>query len=183
MLFSLKELEVKKIRFDVTFEAGELDYLDPKLRQSGPLWSDGVAELVGSTREIRVRGHFQTKILTECDRCLESAVFLLNQNFDLFYRPPLEASELVEETGLDEGSIDLGFYEGEGLKLEDVLQEQVLLAMPMQRLCRPDCKGICPVCGQNRNWTACGCEARLADDRWAVLKDWKLGHKIHSEGK
>jgi uncharacterized protein len=40
----------------------------------------------------------------------------------------------------------------------------------MQRICRADCRGICPLCGQNRNLVICGCEARPQDDRWAALK-------------
>jgi uncharacterized protein len=40
----------------------------------------------------------------------------------------------------------------------------------MHRVCRDDCRGICPVCGQNRNSTACNCHAEVADDRWAGLK-------------
>lgn len=173
MLLSLQELEVRKVRFDVVFQAGEIDYLDPKIRQSEPLATEGVAELLGATREIRVQGRLRTCIESECDRCLEAASFLIDQSFDLYYRPALDPSEFAEEQGLDEGSVELGFYEGAGLLLEDILKEQVLLALPMQRLCGPECRGICPVCGTNRNQTACGCERNLADDRWAALRSWK----------
>jgi uncharacterized protein len=40
----------------------------------------------------------------------------------------------------------------------------------MQRVCREECHGICPVCGQNRNLASCGCAIRAVDDRWAALK-------------
>jgi len=51
----------------------------------------------------------------------------------------------------------------------------------MQRVCSPDCKGICPVCGRNRNETACQCPAEpvpdveSADDRWKALRKISLG--------
>ena len=48
--------------------------------------------------------------------------------------------------------------------------EFVLLSLPMQRLCRAGCKGICPVCGQNRNLSQCQCQAETSDDRWSALK-------------
>ena len=65
-----------------------------------------------------------------------------------------------EEVEIDEGEAELGFYQGGGMELEDILREQILLAMPMQRVCREDCKGICPTCGGNRNETPCDCKPR-----------------------
>ena len=64
----------------------------------------------------------------------------------------------------------MGFYEGGGVELNDVLREFVLLSLPMQRLCRAECRGMCPVCGKNRNLSDCGCQPEPADDRWAALK-------------
>jgi uncharacterized protein len=54
--------------------------------------------------------------------------------------------------------------------LKDILREFVLLSLPMQRICREDCHGICPVCGQNRNQAGCACESKKMDDRWSALK-------------
>jgi uncharacterized protein len=53
------------------------------------------------------------------------------------------------------------------MELEDVLREQVLLALPMQRVCSDVCKGICPACGKNRNETECDCKLESHDDRWS----------------
>ena len=55
------------------------------------------------------------------------------------------------------------FIEGGGMELEDILREQILLVMPMQRVCSEDCKGICPVCGGNRNETPCDCKEQHAE--------------------
>jgi uncharacterized protein len=51
--------------------------------------------------------------------------------------------------------------------LEDVLREQVLLSLPVRTLCKPDCKGLCPHCGVNRNSQACNCAGD--DPRWEAL--------------
>ncbi len=88
----------------------------------------------------------------------------------MFY-VPVSAGPAQEEVEIDEGDTEVGYYNGDGLQLTEVLRELVLLAVPMQKLCQPECKGICPVCGQNRNLTACHCEVKPADDRWAVLKN------------
>ena len=67
---------------------------------------------------------------------------------------------------------EIGYYQGEGLLLEDLLREQVLLAVPLKVICREDCKGLCPHCGKNLNEEgACSCADELEDPRWAALKE------------
>jgi uncharacterized protein len=170
VFFSIRDLELKKVYFDVTFAPGEIEYLD-KLRQSAPLEAQGSAELLANTLgEIRIRGHLKTVMEADCDRCLEPALEPVDTDFDLFYRPEIQAESGAEEIALGAGEIEIAFYRGDGIDLKEVLREQILLSLPMQRVCRPDCRGICPMCGQNRNLTDCGCEIRKADDRWAALK-------------
>lgn len=170
MFFSVKELEIKKVRFDVTFPPGEIEYSDEGLRQATPLAVEGSAELLAHTLgEIRVRGHLNVRMQSECDRCLEPADLPIDASFDLFYRPA-GRDGFGEEVEIDEGETEIGFYEGGGIELEDVLREYILLSLPMQRVCREDCHGICPICGQNRNLANCGCEAKPVDDRWSALK-------------
>ncbi|MBV6434357.1 MAG: hypothetical protein IANPNBLG_04609 [Bryobacteraceae bacterium] len=171
MFFSIHDLEVRKIHFDVEFPPGEIDFFDPGVRQLGVLTARGTAELLSHTLgEIRVRGHLKVTMEAPCDRCLEPAALLIDSAFDLFYRP-LETGPEASEVEIHDGETEIGFYEKDGLELEEVLREFVLLAMPMQKVCRPDCKGICPQCGQNRNEAACDCRAGRTDDRWAALKD------------
>jgi uncharacterized protein len=76
-----------------------------------------------------------------------------------------------EEVAIDEGEAEIGFYEGDGMQLEDILREQILLSLPMQKICREDCRGICPVCGKNRNEFSCDCKIRSIDDRWQALRN------------
>jgi uncharacterized protein len=170
VFLSVKELELKKIRFEVAFPPGEIEY-DEGLRQSSPLEVGGAAELLANTLgEIRIRGHLKVRMLSECDRCLEPAEFPIDSDFDLFYRPTGRA-DYAEEVEIDAGESEIAFYEGTGIELKDVLREYVLLFLPMQRICREDCHGICPVCGQNRNLVNCDCEVKPVDDRWSVLKN------------
>jgi uncharacterized protein len=171
MFLSIKEMELRKVRFDETFQPGQIDFSDEDLTQSAPLRVTGSAELLAhSGGEIRVQGEYKGELTAECDRCLAQTRFPLDSGFDLFYRPMSDIAH-DEEVEIDEGETELGFYEGAGMQLEDILREQVLLALPMQRVCREDCKGICPVCGKNRNETACACKVVTADDRWGALRN------------
>jgi uncharacterized protein len=150
VFFHIRDLGLRPALFDVELAPGAIDFLDPKISQSGPLKAQGRAELVSaSLDEIQVKGHVTVAMETDCDRCLEG---------------------YGEETAIDPGEAEMGFFEGGGVELNDVLREYVLLSLPMQRLCRPECKGMCPVCGKNRNLSECQCPREAADDRWSALK-------------
>ena len=172
MFFHVRDLETRARQFDVELKPGEIDSLDPKLRQAGPLRAAGTVDLVtGALGEIRVKGRVWAAMEADCDRCLEAASFPVDSTFELYYRPVTE--DYGEEAGIDQSEAEMGFYEGNGLELNEVLREFVLLALPMQRLCREDCKGLCPVCGQSKNQQECGCRSSAGDERWAALKSFK----------
>ena len=168
MFFPIRELELRAKPFVIEIPAGEFD-LDPKFRAVSPLRAQGKVELEsGSLAEIRVSGQLSTRVEAECDRCLEKAEFAVESDFNLLYRPA--SVDYGDELELGDADAEIGFYEGDGVELNDVLREFVLLALPMQRLCREDCKGLCPVCGQSRNLSECQCVSSRIDDRWAALK-------------
>jgi uncharacterized protein len=167
-------MELRKIRFDETFEPRQIDFEGEELEQSSPLHAVGLAQLLpDSDGELRIQGRYTVEMAGRCDRCLGGARFPLDQGFDLFYKP-MSVIARAEEVEIDEGEAEIGFYEGNGIELEDILREQVLLALPMQRVCRDDCKGICPACGKNRNETMCDCKIETTDDRWGALRKLEL---------
>jgi uncharacterized protein len=172
VFLSLNDLELRKIQFDLTFLPGEIEFSDPKLWQATPLHIKGEAELVDHTEgEIRVRGHLEVRMEAECDRCLETASFPVDTSFDLLYRPSSAAVYASPEAEVAGEETEIGFYDGGGVELRDVIREHVLLSLPMRKVCSEACKGICPECGQNRNQAQCHCEVKPADDRWAALRD------------
>src|SRR6266498_2946524 len=132
MFLSIKEMELRKVRFDETFEPGQIEFSDAGVEQAGPLHAEGAAELLANTGgEVRIQGRLDVRIEYECDRCLTRAPFQLNDQFDLFYRPMATIAR-DEEVEIDEGEAQIGFYENGGMELEDVLREQILLTLPMQ---------------------------------------------------
>ena len=169
MFLSLQELELRKVRFDEDYPEGEIDFGGEGVRQNGPLHTAGEAELLNNTLgEIRVRGHVQAALAMQCDRCLEPVQYSVDNDFDLFYRP-MPRGPLPHEVAIDDGESQIGFYQGHGMDLADVIREHVLLSLPMHQVCREDCAGICPVCGENRNTGACTCAAAPVEQRWAAL--------------
>jgi len=171
MLLSIKEMEVKKVRFDETFPPGEIDFSGFEVTQTAPLHAVGVAELLADTGgEVRIKGRMTTTIEAVCDRCLATAKFPIDAPFDLFYRPD-EVMSGEDEVAIDEGEAEIAFYNEPGLELKDILCEQILLLLPMQKVCREACAGICPVCGKNRNETSCRCTEVPGDDRWSALRN------------
>jgi uncharacterized protein len=174
MFLSVKEMELRKIRFDEAFQPGQIDFSGEELEQVTPLEAKGTAELLAHTDgEVRIQGRLAVEMTSQCDRCLGRARFPLDVGFDLFYRP-MKFIAKDEEVEIDEGEAEIGFYEGGGLELEDLLREQVLLALPMQRVCSEDCKGICPVCGRNRNETECDCHLETGNNRWRALRNLEI---------
>ena len=173
MFISIQALEDKPLDFREEFRPEALD-LGPEVEQQTPLRTSGHAELVEEHEgrrvipDIRVVGNLATRIAVKCARCLEPVASDLKSSFDLLYRPRgIEGRG--PESSISEAETEISFYSGEGLLLEDVLKEQVLLAVPLKALCREDCKGLCPGCGINRNRERCKCAPETRDERWAAL--------------
>jgi uncharacterized protein len=171
MFFSVPELQLRKIPFRKLLQPGEIAFLEPDLRQRTPLDVVGTAELTGPGQQIRVRGHVKGEVECACDRCLEPVSVGLDGTFDLLYRPADDEEISRPEAGLSDEESEVGFYEGNGIELAEVIREHVLLALPMRRICRDECKGICPICGSNRNQGECGCRTEEVDERWKALRE------------
>ena len=167
VLITLRELELHRVVVSKAYAPGNLDFRSADFRQATPLQVDATAELVGP--EIRVRGHLGTRVETSCDRCLGQVEIPVDRDFDLFYRP-MKSIAREEEVEVPDDELEIGFYSGDGIQLADVVTEQVILAMPMKVVCRPDCLGLCPTCMADRNRVACNCAAPEKESPFASLK-------------
>jgi len=184
MRLEIKELERHPIDFKEEFAPEALD-LGPDARQITALKTSGRAQLVEehegrkrTIQDIRVNGKLRTRLELPCARCLESVNYDVNRNFDLLYRPQ-ESDAGREELSVTAAEAEVSYYQGDGLLLDDVVREQVLLAVPLKVTCREDCKGLCPHCGKNLNVEECSCAEPVEDPRWTALKDIrsKLEHQ------
>ena len=174
MLITPLQLVDEPLRFDETIAPGVLDYA-PDIHQEGPLPVKGQADLLIERRssnshvnDIRIRAEYRGKFDILCARCVEPVTVPLSGDFDLIFRPA-GADATPGEHAITEDETEIGYYQESGLLLEDVVREQVLLSLPGRTLCKEDCKGLCPRCGQNLNLAQCSCDKAPADPRWNAL--------------
>lgn len=175
MFISLQDLEVKPVEFAESFAPGRIDF-GTEIAQAQPIETSGRAELIEehhggkqTVKDIRVVGRFHGRLQLNCARCLEPVPTDVKEDFDLLYRP-VKAGRQGEEVSINEAETEIGFYQGNGLELADVVKEQVLLALPAKALCQQDCKGLCAQCGQNLNVGSCHCHEERNDPRWSALQ-------------
>lgn len=176
MLIEIKELELHPVEFREEFGPGVID-LGEDVRQRTPVETEGRADLVEEhhgkhqvVQDIRVKGRLETELEVSCARCLEPVGLPVARSFDLLYRP-LGTDAGHQELSVTDAEAEIGYYQGEGLLLEDTLREQMLLAVPLKTVCRDACKGLCPQCGKNLNEGACNCSNEVEDPRWQALKE------------
>lgn len=176
MFLDIKELEVRPLDFEKEIQPGVID-LGVDVTQRTSLKTSGRAEVVEEhhgkhrvIKDIRLRGRLAADLELQCARCLEPVRQPVKRDFELLYRP-LGADAGKDELSVTDAEAEIGYYQGEGILLEDVLREQVLLALPLKVTCREDCKGLCPQCGKNLNQDQCSCSVPVEDPRWEALKE------------
>jgi len=166
----LENLEGGKGDFARVYQPDELNPVDERVRLTAPAAVTGKVRLSGN--EVFVSGHVDTRAQVECDRCLQPVEAPVSADFTLEYitGSEYESSEVAE---LTEAEMSVAVFDGAGLDVDEIVKEQILLAVPTRMLCREDCKGICPECGIDRNTGECSCVADDIDPRWAALKNLK----------
>lgn len=174
MEFKISELEREPIEFDTELKPGAID-LGQEAVQVGQMAASGRAEVLHEHRgpkdivaDIRLQGRYAGRFEVPCARCVEPVEIPLKGEYDLIFRPA-EADAEATERSITAPETEIGYYQKGSLLLEDVLREQVLLSLPVRTLCKEDCKGLCPRCGENRNMKECSCEKGPADLRWEAL--------------
>ncbi len=92
-----------------------------------------------------------------CGRCLDE--FNQSMTVDMDIRlTPRSGTAVPAEMELKGEDLDVYYYDGDELDLDSFVYEEVLLNMPLRPVCKEDCKGLCGVCGKNRNIEACNCD-------------------------
>ncbi|WP_338865261.1 DUF177 domain-containing protein [Myxococcus stipitatus] len=143
---------------------------------------------------VLLEGQFTAHVGSPCKRCLKDVELALPVSFNLNLVPEslvrgegftdddeksMEKKERQQgETG---GSFELDdadqeVFDGKTIDLDPIIREQLLLAVPMNIVCKDDCKGLCSQCGTNLNEAKCQCETKPVDPRLAPLKNIKLSN-------
>ena len=163
MFVPIHELEQRDFPLSLEVRPGEIDFLDENLRQEDSLHIQGSVHLRKSTRELQVKVSLTGRLSFSCDRCLSRVQWPLALDLDLTYLPA-DASPQEDEREISADEAEIGFYDSKGISLEEVWREQVLLSLPMRRVCQPSCQEeVLPKAASDD----------LADSRWTALKGFR----------
>ncbi len=167
------KITISDIEEPLTIEVSEPFTEDLDARPMGSI--TGTLQLERHGREVEIRGNVSLSVNLNCSRCLVDFRQLVSSDFDLLYLPSESLSrEPSHEIHRDEGNI--GFYSNDQIDISRLLNEQIILNIPMKPLCRDDCKGICPVCGKNMNEEPCTCRQETGDTRFRILNTLRKEH-------
>ena len=140
--------------------------------------------LTNAGEGILATGILTTHVVGTCDRCLSPAEFDVSGEVDEYY-----LFEEPEDTGDDDDDeLDFSLVSADNtIDLSGALLSTLVMETPFVVLCRPDCKGLCPVCGANLNEEGCGHAAQIEEDRlkaspFAVLASLDLDHDEDGNG-
>ena len=152
--------------------------VDARVPADDPLWHETEVAFDGpvdvrlrathaGTGEIVVRGTVKGRLRQECRRCLEPVPGKFSEEVTMVFVP--STSEGAEEDG------DVRLFDDHvaELDLSDSVREEILLSIDLFVVCDPDCRGLCPQCGVNRNIESCSCTTEESDPRWDALRALK----------
>ena len=119
----------------------------------------GEIEIVGEIandgkKTFIARGRIACQRKFFCDRCLSPSTEKVLCSFD----------EEIDGKDISENVADI----------TEIVRDTFLASLPIQNLCREDCKGLCPICGKNLNEENCKCNRLNLDPRLAALRDFKI---------
>lgn len=127
---------------------------------------DGTVQLTGSISNagdvLLLQAEMEAKVQRTCGRCLKEFTGVTKAEVVEKFYPA--SAENIEN--------DAFVYDSDVIDITEPLREGLLLAEPMQALCKPDCRGLCPVCGADLNDGDCGCDKLTVDPRLAALKQF-----------
>jgi uncharacterized protein len=174
----IKISEIPREGLDVGASRGKawisriLEGMDPYPLQTCKLASAGLF-LTVEGRNLFAEGSFLAEGKASCDRCTEEFTVTLEKEFSTILVPRDRGPARASNVELHEDDLDIGFYDGAGIDVNDLFWEQVALALPVKLLCAEECKGVCPSCGGNRNRGECGCPEPRAEGPFDILVSLK----------
>lgn len=171
MFIEIESLKPEPLHVHHVFQAGELTFSREDAILKEPVTADFVLEHTGS--DLHISGSVNTTVRFQCARCTKEFVKDLSAGFDLSYLPQPEWTDEEGEVELHYEDMEVAFYDGIALDVDQMVLEQIELALPMRFVCREDCKGLCPQCGTDLNEGPCSCSKETADARLASLLDFR----------
>lgn len=170
MKIELANLSEGRGTFVHVYEPAELDVMEDRLALVSPARVEGQVKRSGN--DAFVEGRIDADVEVECDRCLQPVKFPVRTEFAVAFITEREY-EQTQAAELTADDMSVSVFDGESIDIDEVVREQVLLAVPARALCNDNCKGMCANCGADLNLTICGCDTTEVDPRWETLKKLK----------
>ena len=168
MRIELDKLEEFGGKFSRVYGINQLSLDDREVRLIDPALVHGRIKRSGN--EVELSGELTASIEAPCGRCLQPVRLPIHSEFAERFVPTV-SWRAEEQHELHEEDLNLAVFDGEAIDLDDLVREEILLALPGHFLCSEDCKGLCSICGIDGNVSSCQCESKVIDSRWNKLKE------------
>ena len=144
----------------------------PELDRTAPVQVELSLHRKGDSR-VEVQGRLRTGVRLVCDLCLARYDFPVDVNFHLVLEVPSDDSWHMKELECSSADLDTVLQKEPVVDFADILRQQLYLSLPERLLCSPQCRGLCPQCGQDLNIGECTCTADEPESPFAVLAKLK----------
>ncbi len=128
----------------------------------------GVIEVTNSGSLLLIHGKVKTEIRLQCGRCVSDMIMPVEGEIDEQFRL-VHLGDSIVAMPEDEEDTDQELVNNNILDLEELIRQNLLVGIPIQPLCTPDCKGLCPTCGQNLNAEQCNCPPETRESPFQAL--------------
>ena len=171
MIVDVTTFEDLQVPFDFTLTPDEVELDNDLAELINTIRVEGV--LVKGSAQTDVNASIYADIEVECSRCLTLSASSLEIHFNAVFITAENYTE-AKEAELGIGDLEVSMLEDDKIDLKELVREQILLNLPTHFLCEENCRGLCPMCGANRNLIDCKCEKNEIDPRWKALGDLKF---------
>ena len=161
MVINFSDLLSKKNRkkqISLSFELEPFEFEGEEIRAIEKVSVEGVA--ISENDVIVINASIKTKLQLSCSRCLDTFIYPIDIDIEERFtnNKELEDQEIM-------------FVDGDTLDITEIIENSIISTLPIKRLCKEDCKGLCSQCGENKNVENCSCLDYDVDVRLAKLRE------------
>ena len=161
MVINFSDLLSKKNRkkqISLSFELEPFEFEGEEIRAIEKVYVEGVA--ISENDVIVINASIKTKLKLNCSRCLDTFIYPIDIDIEERFTNDIDLQQ--------DGTM---FVEGDSLDITEIIENCIISTLPIKRLCKDDCKGLCPECGVNKNVENCSCLDYDVDIRLAKLRE------------
>ena len=150
--------KVTEQKIDLTLNSSDFFIGDTDIKITEPVVLNGGLTKLGDIIHLDIQ--ITTTLLLICSRCTENFSEIIN----------IDVHEIFSNNPTDEDGYII-FINSDVIDITEIVENNLFWALPIKKLCKEDCMGLCQKCGSNLNISTCNCENRDVDPRLAKLKD------------